>query len=239
MGVRQPPVRKLPNLAAARAVRALELLAFEPFTAPTLAEAMGIDRQTARRLLVTLADEGYLQRGQGTSRRRHRYMPTPRLLALAGQLARGLPLVASAERLVARAHDRTGLDAYVTIPSYDDILVLASAGRQAPSPWSLQPARDSAAGSVLLAYRQSWRDHQRPDDETRIPQPLGAGAADVRRRGYAVHRQGNTTSLAVSLATVTPAALAVSGAPRDLSGSARDRVVAVLLAESAELGDAD
>jgi IclR helix-turn-helix domain len=89
MGVRQPPARKLPNLTAARAVRALEVLTFHPASAPGVAATMGIHDRTARRLLQTLEDEGYLQRGHGTYRQRYLYSPTPRLLALAGQLARG------------------------------------------------------------------------------------------------------------------------------------------------------
>ena len=96
MGVRQPPARKLPNLTAARAVRALEVLAFHPAAAPGLAATMGIHERTARRLLQTLEDEGYLQRGHGTYRQRYTYSVTPRLLALAGQLAARLPLVTRA-----------------------------------------------------------------------------------------------------------------------------------------------
>jgi hypothetical protein len=34
IGVRQPPVRKLPNLTAARALRALEVVVFHPVSAP-------------------------------------------------------------------------------------------------------------------------------------------------------------------------------------------------------------
>jgi DNA-binding IclR family transcriptional regulator len=60
MGVRQPPARKLPNLAVARAVRVLEVLAFHPTSAPRLAATMGIHERTARRVLHTLEDEGYI-----------------------------------------------------------------------------------------------------------------------------------------------------------------------------------
>lgn len=106
---------------------------------------MGIHERTARRLLQTLEDEGYLQRGVGAYRQRYTYSVTPRLLALAGQL----PLVTRAERAVRELHQSTGLDAYFIIPSYGDVIVLARAGDQAPAPWSLLPATESAGGSVL------------------------------------------------------------------------------------------
>jgi DNA-binding IclR family transcriptional regulator len=152
MGVRQPPARKLPNLAAARAVRALEVLVFHPTTAPRVAATMGLDDRTARRLLSTLEDEGYLQRGHGSHRQAYLYSLTPRLLALAAQLAARLPLVTRGERVVHQLHQRTGLDAYLVIPSYGDVLVIARAGDQAPALWSLLPATESAGGNVLLAY---------------------------------------------------------------------------------------
>jgi DNA-binding IclR family transcriptional regulator len=133
MGVRQPPARKLPNLTAARAVHALEVLAFHPASPPGLAATMGIHDRTARRLLQTLEDEGYLQHGHGNYRQRHTYSPTPRLLALAGQLAARLPLVMRGERAVRELHRSTGLGAYLVVPSYGDVLVAARAGNQAPA----------------------------------------------------------------------------------------------------------
>lgn len=65
-----------------RTVRALELLASGPLTAPKLAEAMQIHPRTARRMLNRLADEGYVAR---LDESRHRYVLTMRLVALAGQ----------------------------------------------------------------------------------------------------------------------------------------------------------
>lgn len=207
IGVRQPPARKLPNLTAARALRALEVLVFHATSAPGLAATMGVHARTARRLLHTLEDEGYIQRGVGAYRQRHTFSPTPRLLALAGQLAARLPLVTHGERTVRQLHESTGLDAYLAIPSYGDVIVVARAGGQAPALWSLLPATDSAGASVLLAYRQSWRDAQRPDEESTTRLDVEMRAADVRRAGYAVNAQGNHTSLAVSV-PMMPAPLA-------------------------------
>jgi DNA-binding IclR family transcriptional regulator len=239
MGVRQPPARKLPNYTAARAVRVLEVLVFHPAAAPGLAAAMGVHERTARRLLLTLEDEGYLQRGHGTGRQRYVYSLTPRLLALAGQLAARLPLVTRGERVVRQLHQRTGLDAYLVIPSYGDVIVIATAGDGPPAPWSLLPATDSAGGSVLLAYRQSWRDDQRPDDESSTRLDLEPQATEVRRHGYAIHEQGDTRSLAVPVPMVpTPlAALVLSGPTRALSGDEREALLPVLRRAAARLRD--
>lgn len=239
MGVRQPPARKLPNLTAARAVRALEVLVFHPTAAPGLATTMGIHERTARRLLYTLEDEGYLQRGDGTRRQRHVYSLTPRLLALAAQFAARLPLVTRGERVVNQLHQRTGLDAYIVIPSYGDVIVIARAGDGAPAAWSLLPATDSAGGSVLLAYRESWRDDQRPDDESSTGLDLEARATELRHHGYALHDHGDTTSLAVPVPMVpTPlAALVLAGPASTLSGDEREALLTVLRRAAARLGD--
>jgi DNA-binding IclR family transcriptional regulator len=239
MGVRQPPARKLPNLTAARAVRALEVLAFHPAAAPGLAATMGIHERTARRLLHTLEDEGYLQRGHGTYRQRYTYSVTPRLLALAGQVAARLPLVTRGEHAVHQLHQSTGLDAYLVIPSYGDVIVLARAGDHAPATWSLLPATDSAGGNVLLSYRESWRDDQRPDDESPTGPDLEARATEVRHHGYALNDQGETRSIAVPVPMIpTPLAALVLGGPTGaLDGDEREALLTVLRRAAARLGD--
>lgn len=207
VGVREVPARKLPNLTAARALRALEVVVFHAASPPSLGATMGIHDRTARRLLQTLEDEGYLQRGHGNYRQRHTYSPTPRLLALAGQLAVRLPLVTDGAQAVQQLSQLTGLDAYLVVPSYGDVIVLARAGDRAPALWSLLPATDSAGGSVLLAYRQSWRDAQRPTGTYAPHADLEERVIEVRRSGYAAHTDGDTTSLAVPV-PMNPAPLA-------------------------------
>jgi DNA-binding IclR family transcriptional regulator len=159
VGVRQPSARALPNLTAARALRSLEVLVFQAASAPGLAATMGIHDRTARRMLYSLEDEGYVQSGNGTYRQRHTYSPTPRLLALAGQLAARMPLVTHGADAVHQLSRSSGLGAYLVVPSYSDVIVLARAGDQAPALWSLLRATDSAGGSVLLAYRHLWLVH--------------------------------------------------------------------------------
>jgi hypothetical protein len=120
------------------------------------------------------------------------------------------------------------------------VIVLPRAGDEAPAPWSLLPATDSAGGRVLLAYRQSWRDDQRPDDESSTPRlDLEARATEVRHHGYAVHDQGATTSLAVPVPMVpTPlAALVLTGRTNALSGDGRWALLTALRRAAARLGD--
>jgi DNA-binding IclR family transcriptional regulator len=215
------------------------LLVFHPASAPGLAATMGIHDRTARRLLCSLEDEGYVQSGHGTYRQRHTYSPTPRLLALAGQLAARIPLVNHGTDAVHQLRQATGLDAYLVVPSYGDVIVLARAGDQAPALWTLLPATDSAGGSVLLAYRQSWRDAQRPDDDhTAILNPE-TRAAEVRRDGYAIDTQGNMTSLAVPvpLDPAPLAALVLSSPTPALGDDGREGVLAVLRDAAQGLSD--
>jgi DNA-binding IclR family transcriptional regulator len=201
---------------------------------------MGIHDRTARRLLHTLEDEGYVQCGQGNYRQRRTYSPTPRLLALAGQLAARLPLVRHGAHAVRQLRESTGLDAYLVVPSYGDVIVLARAGEHAPALWSLLPATDSAGGSVLLAYRQSWRDAQRPADDHISGLDLEARAAEVRRDGYALNAQGNVTSLAVPV-PMDPAPLAaliLSSHTRALGDNGREALLTVLRDAADRLNDA-
>jgi len=119
------------------------------------------------------------------------------------------------------------------------VIVLASAGDQAPVRWSLLPATDSAGGDVLLAYRESWHDDQRPDDENTARLDLEARASEVRRDGHAVQAHGDITSLAVPVPMVpTPlAALVLSGHTRALSDADREALLTALRRSAARLGD--
>jgi DNA-binding IclR family transcriptional regulator len=240
IGVRQPPRRKLANLTAARALRTLEVLVFHAASAPALAVTMGIANRTARRLVDALEDEGYIQAGQGTYRQRRTYSPTPRLLALAGQLAARVPLVTDGAHAVHQLSESTGLDAYLVVPSYGDVIVLARAGDHAPALWSLLPATETAGGSVLLAYRQSWRDDQRPADDRTVIVDLEARSAEVRGDGYAVNVHGDVTSLAVPvpMEPAPLAALVLSSHARGLTGHGRQGLVTVLRDAAARLNEA-
>src|SRR4051812_12022861 len=88
------------NYTALRVLQALEVIVLHPSTAPTVAEAVGIDARTARRMLSTLSSERYVERRGGPGRAGHEYQATVRLLTLAARLAPRLPLVAAGRRAV-------------------------------------------------------------------------------------------------------------------------------------------
>jgi DNA-binding IclR family transcriptional regulator len=203
----------------ARTFQILELLAFQPLSAPQVAATLQVHPRTARRTLVRLHQEGYLTRTDDT---RRVYTPSMRLIALAGQAARAMPLVQEADRAVASLHDTTGVGAFAASPSYADVIVLASAGSDAPGLLSLLPAATSAAGRVLLAHRQAWRDSRRGD--TGLDEEA---AAAIRQRRHADSEDGS--SLAVPVWTDDPpiAALALIG-PADRLGAERERLVTLL-----------
>lgn len=184
------------NYTAARTLRALEALAFAQGTAPELARALRTDARTARRMLGTLVSEHYVERVPNV--RGARYVPTVRLLSLAAQLARHLPVVRCGEHSVAELHEATGLTAYLAAPAYVDVLVLARAGSTRPWAWQLLPAPRCAPGQVLLAHREPWRHSLGPNGE------LEQLAQDVVHRGHAVVADGETD--AVSLAVPVPQA---------------------------------
>jgi DNA-binding MarR family transcriptional regulator len=66
-----------------RTLRALEMLAVAPRSAPELAAGLLVHVRTARRILTRLEAEGYVYLSDG---RRRQYRPTMRIVALAGQV---------------------------------------------------------------------------------------------------------------------------------------------------------
>ena len=80
-------------LYVARTMQVLELLAFQPLSAPQVAATLQIHPRTARRLLVRLHEEGYVTRSDDA---RRLYAPSMRVVALAGQIAVRAPQAAVA-----------------------------------------------------------------------------------------------------------------------------------------------
>jgi DNA-binding IclR family transcriptional regulator len=216
---------------ADRVLATLEVLVFAPSTASAVADAVGMHDRTALRFLRTLERSGYVERCGGGRFVRRR--PSVRLLAMAAQFAPRLPLVQCGREAVDRLEVRTGLAAYLAVPSYGDVLVIASSGRGDVRPWMLLPALGDAAGRVLAACRDEWwsavlggREH--------------ADVANARERGYAVARSEETG--AGSLAVAVPrdngspiAALGLRGSG-DVLSSSEQGFVELLQTEAARLG---
>jgi DNA-binding IclR family transcriptional regulator len=215
MGVRTGAVHPAAEISytAERALRALEVLALRPSTAPAVADVIGAHPRTARRILRTLVKERYVERRQRCGRRAHVYEPTVRLLAMAGQLAARLELVQDGRRGAEELRRATGLSAYVAVPSYADVLVIARAGDCAPQMWALLPAAEHAAGRLLLAYRDNWR-HSVNGDRCE-PIVSDGQAAAIRARGHALvaSQRDQPASLAVAVPNQEPpiAALVLQG----------------------------
>jgi DNA-binding IclR family transcriptional regulator len=140
-----------------------------------------------------------------------------------------MPLVTHGTHAVHELHHATGLGAYLVVPSYGDVLVLASAGNYAPEPWSLLPATESAGGGVLLAYRQSWRDAQHPDEDHTAILDSEARGAEIRRNGHAVDTHADTTTLAVPVPKhPAPIAALVLSSPTAVRDQSREAALAEL-----------
>jgi DNA-binding IclR family transcriptional regulator len=180
-------------LYVARAMQVLELLAFQPLSAPQVAATLQIHPRTARRVLVRLHDEGYLTRSDDT---RRRYTPTMRVVALAGQIAARSPLTGQGLPFVAQLHEETGGDAHLAVPSYLSVLCVVHASGACHArvhPRELVPSHCTATGKALLAWRQRWRDSvlghklERRTARTIVDATKLAREADATRvRGYAI-----------------------------------------------------
>jgi IclR family KDG regulon transcriptional repressor len=179
----------------ARTVRALEVLAFGPMSAPELADALQIDVRTARTMLARLVDEEYVTRVDSP---RRRYSLTPRLVAIAGQWLEQFHLPRLAAPIVARLQAVTGLTAHLVVPSYDRVLCVvhsAEAGIPEPRLRELVPAHCTASGKALLAGRDRWRASllSKPlraytDRTVTGARAVEREAAATRKRGYAIER---------------------------------------------------
>src|SRR5919109_208666 len=112
-------------LYVARTMQVIELLAFQPLSAPQVAATLQIHPRTARRVLVRLHDEGYLTRSDAA---RRRYRPSMRIVALAAQVASRSPLTTGALPVVAQAHEETAAEAHLAVPSYLSVLCVVHAG---------------------------------------------------------------------------------------------------------------
>jgi DNA-binding IclR family transcriptional regulator len=215
------------NYTAQRVFRALEVIVLSSSTAPAVAAAIGVTPRTARRILKTLASEQYVERRRASGRQAHDYQPTVRLLAMAAQLAPRLPLVAAGRRAVPEVEMHTNLAAYIAVPCYADVLVIAASGSRGVRPWATLPAGDDAAGRVLLAHREPWRRSLAGVEPDVVPSDEEVAA--VLCRGFASVVTGGKRSC--SFAVVVPAAeapiaaIAVRGTRVELRAHEDDLVV--------------
>jgi DNA-binding IclR family transcriptional regulator len=226
-------------------MQALELLAFQPLSAPQLATALGAHPRTARRMLRRLELEGYV-RCSGDARRL--YSLTLRLVALAGHAVERAALPRVGVPFVDRLHAETGATTHLAVPSYRDALCLVHAngsGRPRPHVGELVPAHCTAVGKALLGWRAPWRESVLSGPLERHTQRTVVDPARVRRdvdaardRGYATedeefHSGVRAVAAPVFLAGEAVAALGVSGTDIEVG-----RLVSRVVTVAAELSQA-
>jgi IclR family transcriptional regulator, KDG regulon repressor len=238
-----------------RTLRAMELLAVRPRSAPELAEALGVHVRTARRVLKRLDSEGYVTL---TDDRRRRYRPTMRVVALAGQVVERAELPVSAMSYVTALRARLGMSCHLCVPSHLFALCLVhddgdGCGACRPHLRELVPCHCTAAGKALLAWREGWREAVLEQPLASFTERTNVGPESLRRelartvaRGYAVEDreyEGGTRGLAAPVfdeCGEAVAALAVVAPVERLQADRYSEIGAAIMAAasslSAELG---
>jgi IclR family transcriptional regulator, acetate operon repressor len=228
---------------AARAMQALEVLAFQPLSAPQVAAALQVHPRTARRLLNRLRDEGYLTR---TDDARRLYSPSMRIVALAGQIVHRTRLAERAVPLVSALHDETGAVAHLAIPSYRSVLCVVHGNGTRPAEpglHELAPAHCTATGKALLGHRDAWRDsilslplERRTARTITDPGELRAEAGAIRARGYATEdgeNQAGVRGVAAPVFAASGEAIAALGVTTGTEGDLEELATPVVAAAQA------
>jgi DNA-binding IclR family transcriptional regulator len=158
-----------------RSMALLGLLAEGPATLRSLADASGLPRPTAHRLLVALEAHGMVGREGGAFRL------GPRITELAARADGGLDLAALAGPVLGRLHEQTGESAQLYVRSGDRRLCVAARDaatglRDSVPVGALLPLDAGSGGKVLLAWS---------DDAERFPAVSATELAAVRRAGWA------------------------------------------------------
>ena len=199
-----------PSQTLSRGIRALEILAEaqQPLTIAELADAMGVHRSVAYRILRTLEDHSLLVRDDGG-----RVQPGPGLAVLARGVSRDLQSAALPE-LTQLANNLT-MSAFVAVWDREECVTLVtvdprhSGAAVVQHPGSRHPISAGAPGIAIQSAfaEQEW--------EALAPGiPYRPEAAESRRRGFAASHDEvipGVSSIAVPLRVPggRPAALAV------------------------------
>src|SRR5260370_25415921 len=154
----------------------LDLLAEGPRSLRSLAQASGLPRPPAHRLLVALESHGLVDRSADGA-----FRLGPRLTELALRAGPGLGLGRIASGVLARLHEQTGESVQLYLRSGDRRLCVAArdagAGLRDSVPGgALLPLDAGSGGKVLLAWS---------DDAERFPAVPAAQLAPARPPGWA------------------------------------------------------
>ena len=233
-----------------RTLRAMELLAVAPRSAPELADGLGVHVRTARRVLRRLESEGYVRLTDG---RRRRYRPTMRIVALAGQVVLRAELTQTALPHVTALRDGLRRDAHLCVPSYLFALCLVHAAGESgsgarPHLRELVPCHCTAAGKALLAWRARWRDAVLAESLESFTERTTTGPESLRRelghtlaRGYAIEDreyEPDTRALAAPVFDETGeavAAIAIVAPTADMPADRYGELSAAVMDAAADL----
>jgi DNA-binding IclR family transcriptional regulator len=214
-----------------RSMALLELLGDGPRSLRSLAQASGLPRPTAHRLLVALESHGLAERGPDGA-----FRLGPRLTELALRARHGLDLGTLAPGVLARLHDQTGESVQLYLRSGDRRLCVAArdagAGLRDSVPvGALLPLDAGSGGKVLLAWS---------DDAERFPAVPAAELAAARRRGWAssvAEREPGVASVSAPVLRdgALLGALCVSGPASRLGSSPGRRLAPLVVAAAREL----
>jgi DNA-binding IclR family transcriptional regulator len=211
-----------------RSVALLDLLGDGPRTLRWLADASGLPRPTAYRLLVALEAHRLVARDSSGA-----FQLGPRLAELAVRAGPAVDLAALAGPVLARLHEATGESVQLYVRSGDRRLCVAArdAGtglRDSVPVGALLPLDVGSGGKVLLAWSA---------DLAGLPPDRAAELAAVRRRGWAssvAEREPGVASVSAPVLADGQllAALCVSG-PASRIGQAPGRRLAPLVVQAA------
>src|SRR5580692_1145310 len=215
-----------------RSVTLLDLLADGPRTLRWLADASGLPRPTAYRLLVALEAHRLVARDSSGA-----FGLGPRLTELAVRAGPAVDLAALAGPLLSRLHEATGESVQLYVRSGDRRLCIAArdAGtglRDSVPVGALLPLAAGSGGKVLLAWAA---------DASRFDGVSAGELAGIREHGWAAtvaEREQGVAS--VSAPVLRPdgtaaAAICVSGPASRLGQAPGRRLSALVIAAAAEL----
>jgi DNA-binding IclR family transcriptional regulator len=214
-----------------RSMTLLGLLADGPLSLRSLAQASGLPRPTAHRLLVALEVHGLAGRTEDGA-----FRLGPRLTELALRAGDGLDLGRIAGGVLGRLHDQTGESVQLYVRSGDRRLCVAArdagAGLRDSVPvGAVLPLDAGSGGKVLLAWS---------DDAGRFPAAGPAELAAVRRRGWAASVAEREPGVASVSAPVLRdgqlfGAVCVSGPASRLGAAPGRRLAPLVVAAGQEL----
>jgi DNA-binding IclR family transcriptional regulator len=180
-GAQAAAAQASPSQTLTRGIRALEILAEaeQPLTIAELADAMGVHRSVAYRILRTLEDHSLLVRDDAG-----RVQPGPGLAVLARGVSRNLQSAALPE--LTQLANALNMTAFVAVWDHQDCITLVtveprhSAATVVQHPGSRHPISAGAPGIAIQSAltEQGW-NALAPDI------PYRPEAAEARQRGYA------------------------------------------------------